>query len=141
METLAEILIPAPRLAVWDALVAEAADGVASHVEGTPEFGPGTRAVSLGPPLPPDGMRTVMLHEIDALLEGYWLTARTYATAWEHTETLTLRDVDGGTQARLAGWWLRPAPPNANLQHMREPLTRLAFEHLERVRARTIPGG
>lgn len=139
----AELLIAAPRGVVWQALTLHTDDDEGwSHVDGTPERGVGARRVHLAPPLPPHGLRTVMLSELTAWSEGHWITSQTWATAWHHTETTTLREMPGdATLAALAGWWTRMSPPGATFDHMRAPLTKLADEFLARIAGRAAEIG
>lgn len=139
--TAAELVIPAPRLAVWAAATAEGeADPGEQLIVGAPTSGVGARHLHVGPPLPPFGMRTVTYCEVTALQQGYWYTKVTLATSWEHTETLTLADTaDGQTLARIDGWWTRPAPPGANFEAVRAHISELAAKRLKHIADRVEP--
>ena len=133
--TSAELVIAAPRAAVWAAADADEETEVAPQlIVGAPTSGVGARQVFVGPPLPPFGMRTVMYLEVTGYQEGYWYSAITLAGDWEHTETFTLADTaDGQTLARISGWWTKPAPPGTNFKAAQTLFSEHAAKRLKRI--------
>ena len=138
--TLAERVISAPRTVVWAVLVDEDDEtdiGFHQQIVGAPASGVGARHVSVGPPSPPFGMRTVMYNEVTAVQEGYWITSQMLAGSWEHIETFFLLDAaDGQTLARITGWWTKPAPRTADFSSLQATLNGLAAKALDRVARR-----
>lgn len=135
-------MISASRTAVWAAVAVEF-EGPRGHYQeivGAPASGVGAKHVSLGPPVPPFGLRPVMYTEVTAELEGFWQTTQTFAGAWELTETLLLEDAgDDQTLARVTGWWVKPAPSQQDFTKMQVALNGFAAEFLDRLAGFAAP--
>jgi hypothetical protein len=125
----------------WTALQSEPSQASRRAIEGAPTSGLGAATVTVGPPLPPFGLRTVMYSEVTAVEPGWWSTVQTSGGTFEHTETLLLEEAaDGTTLVRLTGRFLQPALPSADVTALQKGLNRLAAELLEEIAARAEGG-